>query len=162
MDAPVPDKLQKLAQTASLLGKSTVIQQVQQMLMPHILAIFSEHDHGELEKMIQTNYRLVDNHTPPGIKNALQNLGSNPELREQWEGVVLTYVTPENIKQWLRNPEEWLDADEAERQRAELRRCADVIEETPGGEEWLQSQVMDLYRMARIVPKNSTARAADD
>lgn len=147
--------MKRFLKTATFLGKGFAVRQVQSMLMPHILQIFNEHDHSELEKMVVTNYALIEEQTPQPVRNILDNLGSNPEMRAQWEGVVLELVTPENIKEWLRNPDEWLDAEEAEEQREELRKCAEVIEETPHGEQWLETQVLDLYRMAHIIPNNS-------
>lgn len=156
------ETLKKLLGTASFLGKSAVISQVQAMLMPKILEVFSDHGHDELQRMILTDYRLVENQTPEPIRNALTNLGSNPETRQQWEGVVLEYITPDNIKTWMRNPGEWLDAEEAEEQREELRKCAEVIETTKGGEEWLEEQVVDLYRMANIVPNKDKSVEAND
>lgn len=149
------DRLKQLLDTASIFGKSMAISQVQAMLMPQILRIFSDHGHEDLHRMIVTGYPLVEEQTPAPVRNALDNLGSNPETRQQWEGVVLEHVTPANIIHWLKNPEEWLDEAEAEQQRDELKRCAHVIEETDGGHEWLQTQVMDIYRMAHIVPNNS-------
>lgn len=156
------DTLKNILKTASFLGKNVAVSQVQSMLMPQILKVFSEHGHEDLQRMIVTNYSLVEEQTPPGIRNALDNLGSNPETRQQWEGVVLEYITPENIIEWLRNPEEWLNEEEAEKQREELKLCATTIEETEGGEEWLETQVMDLYRMAHIVPNNSKSVEAND
>lgn len=145
------ERLQSLAKTVSLFGKEVAISKTQQYLMPHILEVFTEHDAEELKRMIQANYPLAEQETPAGIRQALDNLGSNPELRSQWEGTVVNLVTPENILHWLRHPEEWLDAEEAEAQRAELKRCAEVIEESAGGEEWLEQQVLQLYRFANII-----------
>lgn len=156
------DTIKKVLDTASFFGKGMAIQQAQTMLMPQILKIFSKHGHDDLQRMIVTGYPLVEEKTPLPIRNALDNLGSNPDTREQWEGVVLEYVTPENIVTWLRNPGEWLDEEEAEQQREELKRCAQVIEETEGGTEWLETQVMDIYRMAHIVPNKSKTVEAND
>lgn len=155
-------KLQQFFETASLFGKSVAISQVQKMLMPHILEVFTEHNHEELRRYIITDYPLVRKHTPEGVKNALANLGSNPEMRRQWESMALELVTPENIIGWMREPEAWLDEAEADRQRAELKRCADVIEQTEGGREWLDEQVLQVYRFARIVPEEDKRVEADD
>lgn len=156
------ETIKSVLKMASLFGKGTAVTQAQTMLMPHILRVFSQHDHTELERMILTNYPLVEEKTPEKIRNALDNLGSDPEVRAQYEGVVLELITPENILNWLRNPDEWLDEEEANRQREELRWCAEVIEETEGGEEWLEEQVLDLYRMANIVPNTSKTLEAND
>lgn len=156
------EKAERLLEMATLLGKSKIISQVQSMLVPKVVEIFSEHDNEDLRRMILTDYDLVKNHTPPGIKQTLQNVGSSRETRQYFEAMVMESITPENIIKWLRNPEEWLDADEAAEQREELRQCADVIENTQGGMEWLERQVLDVYRMANIVPEEpSPAKATE-
>lgn len=151
MQTPSFDRLQSALHTAATFSKTMAMGMVQKMLMPYILQVFAEHDHEQLRKMIIADYALVRRKTPEGVRIALDNVGSNPELRERWEGIVLEVVTPENIKEWLRNPDEWLDAEGAEQQRERLRRCADVIEETQGGELWLEQQVLDLYAMAGLI-----------
>lgn len=162
LDNMTPEKVRKVLQMGKLMGETKLVEKVQQMMMPHILHVFSEHDAEKVEHFIYTDYDLVKEETPPRIKQTLKNVGSNPEMRKQWESVVLKYVTPENIKGWLRNPEQWLDTEDAEEQRRELRRCAEKIEETPGGEEWLERQVMQLYQWANIVPKSSQAPVTND
>lgn len=156
------EKVKEYLSTLSTLGRSAAIQQVQSILIPHVLNIFGEHDHTMLRNMIYTDYDLVQEETPEGIKRALQNLGSDPQFRAQFEGLVVQTLTPENILEWLDNPEEWLDEDGAEDQREELQKCAQVIRETPGGLQWLEKQVWDLYRLGNIVPEDSTPQAADD
>lgn len=150
-------RITKTLKQVSRISKGAAIAQVQSMLLPHIMRVFSNHGHEKLEHYIIVNYPLVEQKTPDGLRRTLANLGSNPEIRQQWEGWVLQTITPENILEWLRTPEEWLDAEDADEQRAELKACADVIEETPGGMEWLEVQVLDLYRMAGIIPENVAA-----
>lgn len=162
MDSRFGSRLANALKIVSKFGKSAAITQVQSMLIPHILNVFAEPNHEDLRNYIIVDYDLVEKDTPPGVRNALDNLGSNRELRSQWEHIVLQLITPENIKAWLRHPEEWLSVEEADRQRAELKRCADVIENTEGGEEWLEEQVLDLYRMANIVSQTAKAPRADD
>ena len=156
------NRAKEMLSTLSTFGKAAAIQQVQSMLIPHVLNIFAEHDHTVLRKMIYADYDLVREEMPPGLKQALQNIGSDPEFRQQYEGLVLQTLTPENILEWLDEPEEWLDPEEAAEQIAEIKRCADTIRETPGGQEWLERQVWDLYRLGNIVPEDSTPAAADD
>lgn len=155
-------KISETLDTLSSLGKTTAVSWVQQMLIPHVLDVFSEYDEEVVRRMIRTDYALVREETPPKIKQTLRNLGSNPEIRQRWEGVVLNTLTPVNILEWMKNPEEWLDAKDAAEQRERLRQCAAMIEKTPGGEAWLERQVIDLYRLAQIVPEDSTPATADD
>lgn len=156
------EKAEKLLNMASMFGKSAIIGQVQSMLIPKIVQIFSEHDHEDLKRMILTDYDLVKEHTPEGVRTALQNVGSSPETRQYFETLVMETVTPENILLWLRNPEEWLDAEEAAEQREELRKCAEVIENTKGGPQWLEEQVLDVYRIANILPEDTNRVEATD
>lgn len=153
---------EQILSTATLLGESFVIRQVQSMLIPHVVDIFADHDHEDLKRMIVTDYDLVENQAPEGVKNTLRNLGSSPETRQLFETLVLESITPENILNWLRNPEEWLDEDGDEEQRERLRKCAEVIEETPGGYEWLEEQVIEVYRIANIVPEDTNLKQAND
>lgn len=157
MFGEVGSRISKTLKQVSRISKGAAIAQVQAMLLPHIMRVFHKHGHEELRRYIVVNYPLVEQKTPDGLRKTLSNLGSNPEIRQQWEGWVLQTITPENIVTWLRNPEEWLDAEDAAEQRAELKRCADVLEETPGGMDWLEVQVLDLYRMAGIIPEDADA-----
>lgn len=162
MGSGLDERLRNLAQMGKLVGESTIITHVQNALLPHIISIFTEHGADDLERMIITDYALVEKEAPEGIKRTIRNLGSNPKARRYYEELVVEYVRPENILEWMRNPEEWLDVEEADQQRAELKRCADVLEETPGGQEWLAAQVWTLYRWANIVPEDSTRATAND
>lgn len=156
------EKLTKTAKTLTSMGRSLAITQVQSMVMPHVMETFAEYDEETVRRMIVTDYDLVREQTPAGVKKTLHNLGTNPEIRQEFEGVVLTTITPENVLDWLRNPEEWLDEEEAEVQRERMQRCAEMIEETEGGMAWLERQVFDLYRLAQLVPEDSTPARADD
>lgn len=162
MKDDLESKARSVLTLLTTLGDAKAISTIQSMLLPHVMRIFTHHDHTELQHMILTDYDLVRKQTPEGVKNVLENVDPGPDLREQWEETIVTNVTPENIVKWLRNPEEWLDDEDAEVQRAELRKCAEVIEETPGGEAWLEAQVLDLYEMAGIVPEDSTRVSAND
>lgn len=155
-------RLQSIASMAKLLGKDVGVTMAQKWLMPKILQIFTEHDHQELRRYILSNYDLVENETPPGIKRALRNLGNDPQLRSQYEQVVMTYVTPDNVIHWLEHPEEWLEDEDADEQRVELKACAETIKTTAGGELWLQRQILQIYEYAGIVPQDTTAHAPNE
>lgn len=150
------DRVRTLAKTLSLFGKSTATAKIQEVMLPHIMRIFSEYDHRTVHHFIITDYPLVEEETPAGLRNAIHNLSANPDLRQQWAGFLLDTVTPENILDWMRTPEAWLDDDSAAEQRENLRRCAEVIEETDGGEAWLEAQVWTVYQWARLVPADSS------
>lgn len=149
-------RIGQIADALKLVGKGSAISMAQSFLLPKVMAVFAEHDHEELRMYIRSNYPLVERETPDGVKRALNNLGNDPRFRDQYESLVLQTVTPANVMEWLRTPEEWLDREDAEQQRAELRRCAEVIETTPGGQEWLEAQVLQLYAYAGIIPEDST------
>lgn len=155
-------RLQRTLEKVSMFGQTAAVTAAQQFLMPYILRVFADHDEGDLRRMILSNYPLVEKQTPPGVKRALENLGSNPRLRQQYEESVVQMVQPGNILTWMRTPEDWLDIEEADEQRERLKACADVIEETPGGQAWLEAQVLQVYRYANIVPSTPAEASADD
>lgn len=148
--------------TASKFGRDAGMVAAQQLILPRVLEVFGEHDHEELKRMILANYDLVQNDTPPEVRSVLENIGSNPELREQWAGIITTTVTPENVLNWLHNADEHLDDDVDEERIREMEYCAIVIEDTSGGRQWLERQLYDLYAIAGIIPEDSTPVAADD
>lgn len=156
------EDLKQLLTVAKTFGKSAVMGQIRSMLIPHVMEVFSKHGHSELRAAILQDYPLVENHTPDGVRNALHNVGSDPEMREMFHGLIVEAITPANIIAWMENPEEWLDRREAEEQREELQKCADVIRETSGGEEWLARQVYEIYRMAGITPEHTNPVQAND
>lgn len=156
------EKADKLMETASVLGKSVIISQVQSILAPKVVEIFSDHGHEELKRMILTDYDLVMEHTPEGLRKTLKRVGPTRELRLQFENMVVESIQPENVLFWLKNPEEWLEDDEAEEQREELRKCAEVIETTDGGQEWLVRQVEDVYKIAGIIPEDTRIAESND
>lgn len=156
------EQVRRLLSIAKTVGRGAVIKQVQAMLIPHVMKIFGEHDHGELRAMILQDYQLVEEHTPENVQKALENVGSDPEMRRQFQGLIVESITPENIIKWLDNPEQWLTDDQAEEQREKLRKCAEVIRETQGGKEWLSRQVYEIYRMAGITPEDTKPAPAND
>lgn len=156
MDTDIGSKIGQIAKVAMFEGKAAAITEAQRHLVPHILDIFTDHDHEEVYRFIITDYPLVREETPEPVKNALHNLSQNGMLRDRYHHAVLSTVTPENVLTWLRNPDEWLDAADADEVRVELEMCAAAIEETPGGQAWLEKQVYEIYRYANIVPEDST------
>lgn len=155
------EKIETVLNTLSVLGKSAAVTQVQSIVVPYVMEVFTEHDHTTLEKMILMDYDLVAQKTPPGVRQTLNNVGSSPKMRQQWQGLITQQITPQNILLWLKNPDEWLNAEDADEQREELQKCAEVIESTPGGEEWLARQVFEVYKMAGIAPEDSTGETAE-
>lgn len=162
MSEKVANRLRSVLTTASKLGKGAGLAAAQQLLLPHVLEVFGEHDHQEVKRMILADYQLVQHEMPEEARSVLENLGSNPELREQWAGTVTSTLTPENVLEWLHNADEYLDDDVDEERLREMEYCAVVIEDTSGGEAWLEQQILDLYRMAGIIPEDSTPAPAND
>lgn len=156
MGTDIGSKVGKIAKVALFEGQAAAVTEAQRHLIPHILDIFTDHDHEEVYRFIITDYPLVREETPEPVKNALHNLSQNGMLRDRYHHAVLNTVTPENVLEWLNNPGEWLDEEDADEVRIELEMCAVIIEETPGGREWLERQVFQIYRYANIVPEDST------
>lgn len=156
----IGDRITKVVKTFLLQGKAAARKEVQRQLIPHILEIFAEYDEETVYKFIVTDYPLVEERTPDEIRNALRNMAKNDRLRPMYHQWMLNAVTPENILYWLRHPDEWLDEDEADEQRKSLRETAAIIEDTPGGYEWLEAQVWAIYAFAEVVPEDSTPQAA--
>jgi hypothetical protein len=154
--------VKKLVSMAKTLGRGAVVGQIQSMLVPHVMEVFSKHGHGELRAAILQDYPLVRKHTPRGVRNALANIGGDPETRQVFQGFIVDTITPENVITWMENPDEWLEAAEAEEQRENLQQCADVLRETKGGEEWLNRQIWEIYRMAGITPEDTTVGQGND
>lgn len=154
------ERISSIIKTFAFRGKQAAVMEAQRQLIPHILKIFAKHDEETVWKYIVTDYALVENETPEPIKNMLHNLSRNAQLRDTYHNTLVTYITPENILRWLRSPEEWLDAEDADKQRERLKQCAETIETTDGGEEWLARQVYCIYQYANAVPEDSTPQGA--
>lgn len=161
MDVELPN-LGRIASKFVLVGKAAGMEAARQELTPMIIDVFAENDHDDLYRMILANYPLVRQDLPPGVKNALRNLGSNPQLRGQFENSVMTIITPENILALMHDPDEWLPDDAPAAQHRRIKACAQTIEETAGGEAWLERQVLDLYRIAGIIPEDSMPPEPND
>lgn len=154
-------QLEQFLDAVKVFGQGFAIKQAQSMLLPHIMEVFSEHDHGDLRAMIYQDYPLVENHTPEGVRSALGKIGSDEDVQQQYQSIVVQTITPENVIRWLENPEEWLDEHEADEQREELQKCAEVLRETSKGEEWLAEQIYAIYRMAGISAEDTSPATAN-
>lgn len=141
------DKLQELLDKSTYFTKQMGVSMAASMLYPHVLRIFTKYDADQVEKFIRVDYRLVRNHLPQGSKNALR------KLDPQWGETIMQLVTPENILHRLENPDEWVDEDAGPEEKREMQRAADIIRTTPGGMQWLEREVLDLYRIAGIIPR---------
>lgn len=140
------DRLSSLVEQSKFLTKQMGVSMGAKMLYPHVIGIFSKYSADQVEKFIRVDYRLVENHCPGGLRNALRRLGP------QWSDTIMQLVTPEMILQRLAEPGEWTDGDVDEAQLREMREAAAIIRETPGGMAWLEREVLDLYRIAGIIP----------
>jgi hypothetical protein len=106
----------------------------------------TDHGHEELERYITVRYPLVQEELPDRVKQLLGQYGP------QHQDMILAYISPEKVLYWMENPD-WVPEDETD-VRDELQACADTIRSTPGGEEWLNQQVLHLYQIANIVPED--------
>lgn len=137
--------LGKLKAMASGLGKAAVLPAVKNILRNQIVTILQDEDPDQLRKYIYVDYPLVRNKLPPKYVDVLQNLGP------QYEDEIKAMVHPEQILLWLDNPEEWMDVEQNPQAAAKVKKCAEIIRETDGGEEWLAQQTIHLYQIAGIV-----------
>lgn len=146
------EKLQSLLEQSKLVSKQMGVSMAASMLYPHVLSIFTTYDADQVAKFIRVDYRLVENHAPQGLKNALRKLGPT------WSETIMQLVTPENILTRLETPEEWVDDDAGREEIREMQRAAEIIRTTPGGMQWLEREVLDLYRIAGIIPADGDTR----
>lgn len=146
------DKLQELLDKSKFFTKQMGVSMAASMLYPHVLGIFTKYDAEQVEKFIRVDYRLFQNHAPRGLKNALRKLGPS------WSETIMQLVTPENILTRLENPDEWVGEDAGPEEKREMQRAAEIIRTTPGGMQWLEREVLDLYRIAGIIPRGEEQR----
>lgn len=140
----MPD-LEQLASTAKMFGKAAVAPAIQNMLRKQVVKLLQSHDPEKLEEFILTQYPLVQEELPQQYKNVLANVGP------QFDDTIQNIVRPENVMYWLKEPKEWMeDGTDIEHLR-QVRECHDIIQETPGGELWLQNQCLDVWKMAGVV-----------
>jgi len=139
------DVVSRVATTAKVAGKSMAVPAVKKFVREKAVAALNNHDPDELEGYILVDYPLIREELDPQTKEALGN------ACPQFAGAIQSEVTPENVMMWLRNPEEWMDDDTPEETLEEVRRVAEVIESTPGGQKWLEAQVLSLWDIGSIL-----------
>lgn len=135
----------RVAGTAKIAGKSMAVPAVKQYVREKAVEALRDNDPEDLERYITVNYPLIRNSLSDEVKQALGN------ACPQFEGVIKSTVTPDKVMYWLENPEEWMDEDADEETLEEIRQAAQIIHETPGGERWLQNQVIDLWDIGNIL-----------
>lgn len=138
-------KLAELATKAKLAGKQAAIPVLQDVIRDEVVRLLREHDPARLRGFMDVEYRLVHEELPEGYRNALGSVG--PQFEEQ----LLQVVTPEQIMAWLEHPEEWMGDDVDAETKGEVRRVARIIRDHPGGERWMEEQVLDFYAICNIV-----------
>lgn len=146
-DASSPDasRLEQLANTASMLGKTAVAPVFQSIIREQVVSLLQQHDPDVLEKHIHTQYPLVAEELPETYQNVLGNVGP------QFEETIQTVVRPGNVLYWLQEPKEWMDDDTDIDTLRQVRECHDIIVNTPGGKQWLERQCIDVWDMAGIL-----------
>ncbi len=143
-----------IAEYAQLFGQGAAITVIQDMLRSQVTQLLQSYGEEDIEEYILVGTPIVREKAPQGFQNALQNVG--PKFYEE----IQSLVTPNNIIMWLITADEWLDEEDIERYtdddvdktpaelHEELQRVAVTIEDTPGGNEWLQQQCRDIYLLA--------------
>lgn len=138
-------KVDKILSTLKLGGKVVAGPMVQSMLREQVVVLLRQYEPDVLEQYIQVNYPLVQKELPQNYKNALANVGP------QFAGEIQQMVRPAQVLDWLENPDGWLDVDEHPEKAEEVRECHRVITETPGGQEWLADQCVQIWKIADVV-----------
>jgi len=139
-----PSRLAQIATTAKLAGKRAAVPVLQRTLRQEVVRLLQTEDPDALREYIDVRYPLVENELPDGYRNALQSLGP------QFEDDIVQLVNPQTIMGWLSEPEEWMDATENPEEVEQVRRAGEIIRTHPGGEEWLNQQVLALYVVCGI------------
>ncbi len=153
-DTDWSDTVSDVAEYAKLFGQGAAISVVQDMVRSQVTRLLQNYGAADIENYILVGTPIVREKAPYGFRKAMQNVG--PQFFEEIQG----FVTPANIIQWLITADEWLDESDVERYtddgvektpqelQEELQRIAVVIEDTPGGNKWLQQQCRDLHLLA--------------
>lgn len=148
------DTVSEVAEYAQLFGQGAAISVVQDMVRGQVTRLLQNYGAEDIENYILVGTPIVREKAPAGFRNALKNVG--PKFFEQ----IQSFVTPANIIQWLITADEWLDESDVDRYtdegvektpeelQEELQRIAVVIEDTPGGNQWLQQQCRDIHLLA--------------
>jgi len=144
-DAENPDggSVDKILSVAKVAGSTVVVPMVRGYVRTQTTEILSQNDPERLQGYIAVDYDLVYEEMPEHVRSGLETVG--PRFADQIE----TVLTPDAVMEWLREPQQHLDVDESTAE--DLRRCASIIENTPGGRAWLRSQVVAVYDVCDIV-----------
>ena len=134
--------VQQILTVAETAGAQVAVPMLQSMVQKKVIRLLNEHDPEELQERIEVQYPLVQEDLDDNIKQALGRVGP------QFEDQIKSTVNPEGVMYWMRNPEEYIDADDEEIEQ--IRECAEIIDETPGGDRWLMMQVITLWEIAGI------------
>jgi len=135
-------RLQRIIQMAKVAGASIVVPMVQSYIRDEVVSLVRNHDPEELREYILVQYPLVEEEVPENVETGLRQLGP------QFSAEIQNYVTPENVLSWLDTPEEYIDADEEEYDR--IKRCGEIIRETPRGTQWLEAQVLAVWALCGL------------
>lgn len=145
--------LEKTEGLAKVFGEDWLASKLQRFFALLTVRVFSNHGPADLKGAILRDYPLVEEVMPPAVKNAL------PRVAPRFEETIRAELSPDQVMEWLEDPD-WsdeLDDDEQER----LQACATVIRETPGGTEWLVSQVDFIHEQCGFSPEDSTPSGSD-
>lgn len=134
-----------LAAKAKLAGKQAVVPMIQQAVREELVDILNDHEPEELRGYIDVGYPLLENELPDGYKDALGNVGPN------FEDEIIQMVNDETVLSWLHNPEQWMDDDVDEERLEDIRRVGHILENYSGGREWLNQQIIALYRICNLI-----------
>lgn len=140
-----PSKLASMAAQAKLMGKQSVVPMIQRSVRDELVRLLNEHDPDELRKYIDVGYPMLREELPQGYKNAFSTLGP------QFEDQIYQTVNPETVKSWLNNPDEWMGDDADAETVEEVREIGRILDEYPGGEQWLEQQLVDFYDLCDII-----------
>lgn len=107
-----------------------------------ITEVFGEFEPDDVRHAIMADSPLVKNRAPEPYVDQLQRRGQN------YEHVFRGYVHPDTVWGWLVDTS-WAPTSDVEQELHEFRAA---IEETPGGKEWFEDQVYDVWEIAGIDP----------
>jgi len=138
-------KLAKIVTTAKVAGKKAALPILQGAVRDEMVRLLNEEDPETLRQYIDVGYPMVRNDLPDGYKSALSSAGP------QFEDDIINLVNPETIMQWLATPEEWMNDDAGPEKIEQVRHVHEILRTHPGGEEWLNQQVLALYEVCNII-----------
>lgn len=111
-------------------------------IRPKVVELFDDNDPSDIRNYILTDYPLVEKKLSDEHKELVAQYGS------QMPQIVGQYLQSDRIYGWLADPE-WVSDDEV---RENLEEVAEVIDETPNGHQWLESQVQYIRNLAGVGP----------